>query len=61
MTTSIYQKMREIKSYLTERHNEIENLRIRQQAEGDRTGEIINRNRAQLIEEIYNRIFNEEL
>lgn len=61
METSIYEKMREIKTYLANRHKEVEELRIRQQAEGDRIGEIINRNRAQLIEEIYNRIFNEEL
>jgi hypothetical protein len=53
--------MREIKDYLTERYSEIENLRKRQQDEGDKVGVLVNKNRAQLIAEIYNRIFNEEI
>lgn len=58
---SIYEKMREIKTYLADRYREVEELRIRQHAEEDRIGAIINRNRAQLIAEIYRCIFNEEI
>ena len=59
--SSIYEKMREIKEYLFTRYSEIEQLKRQTEREGDKVGFLINKNRAQIVEEIYNRIFNEDI
>lgn len=58
--TAIYGKMREIQQYLKDRYNDFEGEKTQQQAEGYTVGEI-NRSNAEVVAEIYNRIFNEEI
>lgn len=59
--SSIYEKMREIKEYLFTRYSEIEQLKRQTEREGDKVGSLINKNRAQIVAEIYNCIFNEDI
>lgn len=61
MDTIIYKKMREIQQYLKDRYNEFERKKTQQQAEGYTVGELINRSNAEIVAEIYNRIFNEDI
>lgn len=57
----MYEKMREIQQYLKDRYNDFEEKKTQQQAEGYKVGELINRSNAEVVAEIYNRIFNEEI
>lgn len=59
--TAMYEKMREIQQYLKDRYNDFEEKKTQQQAEGYTVGELINRSNAEVVAEIYNRIFNEEI